>query len=86
MNFIKGVRNSFIITNWLFIYRPESYQLTSSRRGYYYFNSNKNLTVRIQYSLTNDWIDVDFIYQADARNVMTNWDQLSIINDVIYLY
>jgi hypothetical protein len=64
-------------------FQEHGYELSSTRRGYYYFYSKNELTIRIHYSLTNDWIDVDFIYEPDARGIAVNRDDTLML--MIYL-
>ena len=73
-DFITGVSSAFSFLKQSG-FREQGYELSDTLRGYYYFYSKDELTVRIHYSLTNDWIDVDFIYRTDARGIIVSGDE-----------
>ncbi len=70
-DFISGVSSNFSFLSE-YGFQELGYEPSASKRGYYYFYSTNSLTVLIHYSLTNDWIDVDFIHEANAKKTMTN--------------
>lgn len=55
-------------------------------RGYSYYYSTNQLTVRIHYSLTNDWLDVDFLFQPlDLSTIPNDENSIMLMTLLSYL-